>query len=412
MHTLEEPHIEEQPGATVRLIAWLHRHTDAKAIVLTLFLLSGWLKGDPRLAWLPVDLTVLTLAAVVILLCVDFGLYRAKPSLNLYLILALFISTLPALLSTGATHYAGEKVRNFYTLTLFAALAPPLLLRWKEDLGRFLTTLAFVSTLLGIEAALSMLGSHSVSLLRINAAGSNTIALGRAVGTVILWLMFCWMSERLRTRYALPLLAFLSVMLVASGSRGPLIATALGLVILLVAYPPSMRRLKHLALATVVVVGLVILSISFLPSMSITRITSFFSGEMGESGGSRMVYWQEGLQKSLENPQGLGWGGFAVHFGVFGGAVREYPHNMLVEVFLEGGWLAGFCFLGLILFALQRALLYARRRSPAERAIFVLLIFFLFNALASGDLNDNRLFFCFLGLALAFPFTAQESVDG
>jgi O-antigen ligase len=121
------------------------------------------------------------------------------------------------------------------------------------------------------------------------------------------------------------------------------------------------------------------------------------------------------LGEISKNPMGIGWGAFAERLPVYVPAWERpdastpyythylrFPHNTVLEVFVEGGWLVGVSFLGLLLAALFRAYLVASRSRTGEaRALFALLAFFAVNAMVSGELND-RVLFAFLGLGLAF----------
>tara|TARA_B000000532_G_scaffold139552_1_gene112080 strand:+ start:147 stop:599 length:453 start_codon:yes stop_codon:yes gene_type:complete len=84
---------------------------------------------------------------------------------------------------------------------------------------------------------------------------------------------------------------------------------------------------------------------------------------------------------------------------------HEYPHNLLLEIFVELGILGGLIFLYLLIksiyFTYKRYLL--NKSSRIYPLLFYLQIFLLFNSLFSGSLNDSRLLF----VVLAFGITAQ-----
>jgi O-antigen ligase len=97
----------------------------------------------------------------------------------------------------------------------------------------------------------------------------------------------------------------------------------------------------------------------------------------------------------LSHPIGLGWGGYAN----YAPANLEYPHDIVLEVFAEAGWLAAASLVLWIGYVWARA---RRRANDFEgMASLAVLTFMLMNALVSGDINDNRTFFLAIGLAIA-----------
>ena len=109
-------------------------------------------------------------------------------------------------------------------------------------------------------------------------------------------------------------------------------------------------------------------------------------------------------------PFGIGWGGAAVDLLPVG----LYPHNIVLEVFVEAGWLTGVLFLGIFALGVVRA--WRGAAGWAELGVLALLAYWTVNALVSGDVNDNRAFFAMLGAALSVVTAAavpgKELVDG
>jgi O-antigen ligase len=97
-------------------------------------------------------------------------------------------------------------------------------------------------------------------------------------------------------------------------------------------------------------------------------------------------------------PLGLGWGRFATHVDPEHGLGRQYPHNFLAEATLESGWVCGAY--TLLLLAVACAAAWSRTGGAGGRVVFAGLLFYLCNALVSGDVNDNRPFFMFVTTAL------------
>jgi O-antigen ligase len=78
---------------------------------------------------------------------------------------------------------------------------------------------------------------------------------------------------------------------------------------------------------------------------------------------------------------------------------RQYPHNLLLEVTLEAGWLAGACTLAILAAALGAA--WAVSNLLEGRILLAGLGFWIINALVSGDVNDNRPLFTLVSASLA-----------
>jgi O-antigen ligase len=97
---------------------------------------------------------------------------------------------------------------------------------------------------------------------------------------------------------------------------------------------------------------------------------------------------------------GIGWGNFPLY--IFDYASDDgtlYPHNILLEVWMEGGILALLGFLVLSFFALIRAYRAALDRAWSS-ALFGLLVYALINALFSSDIVGNRLMWILIIVAV------------
>lgn len=366
-----------------------------------LFLMAGAVKAAQTLAWIPVDLTMF--AALGTIAAISLCLVRRSFAIPQAVVpvLLLFLLFVPSLLWMEPNAYAVEKESRFFSLTLLAALAPIFLVRDLRSLRWFLGALTAVGILLAGDAAVTLVRSGG-DLLRLSALGSTTIALGRCTGAALLWVAILGIEGRLKFLHTLALVGLLSVILLASGSRGPLLAAlAVLAVVALLFHRGSAPRLYRLGgLALVGALG-VLFSLSYLPVLSLSRVTSLLSGEMGASASWRIDALHVSLGAIARTPLGTGLAGFATVSDLPLPSLREYPHNLLAESFLEGGWLAGFCLAGLTAVAVRRAWRLAGEAAAEYRGAFALLLFCLMNALVSGDMNDNRLFFAFLALGLS-----------
>lgn len=138
------------------------------------------------------------------------------------------------------------------------------------------------------------------------------------------------------------------------------------------------------------------------------RILPLFAQDRGSSINARTRVFGEATQQALNDPFGLGWAGLEPHMRPL-----AYPHNLLLESFAEGGWLFGGLLLAVVIKAFWGVL---HSHEPVAAVTAALLMFSVFNAMVSGHINDNRIVFAILGLAIAVPriirMSGSQSRDG
>ena len=391
--------IAAQGGAQAR--AWLQLWaTRPRFLALAAFLFAGDLKADPRLAWVPVDLTLATGAFLVGVLALRVARgVRPTSAWILGLLCAWWLTFLPGVAGAVASPYTFQKVGTLFTFSLLAALAPLWLLEAPGDLRRLVNAMAyfcFAITLGGLLAA----GDGAQA--RLQAFGAGTISLGRATGLLFL-LAALTLEDGPDGLLRIPtfgLMALAGITALYSGSRGPIVAALLGLGLLSVL---GRQRLGRRALGRLVtgvaLAAVVAASLSLAPSGSAHRVEAFFRGQYGGSERYRVQALEGAWDLIPGAPAGLGWGRFATRVDLEKGLDRQYPHNLIAEVTLEGGWLCGAATLLVLLTALLAA--WSRTGRPEGRLALAGLVFYGVNALVSGDVNDNRPLFMWVTAALA-----------
>lgn len=381
------------------------------AVTLAVLVSAGSLKAHPTLAWLPVDLTLL--AAVVLTALVVASFFRGGTAPGAAWIPIVFIAaTAPAApLLSGA--YGASKSLLFYTLTLLCMLSAVLLLRDRRQRAAFLTTLAVIAVLVALALTLAperpSIWSEVVML-----PGTNTISTSRMILTgVIIITLRAMLSERPLVDRAL-LLALAGCMTLAAlntGARGPALATAAGVgMALLISLPSGRRGLRSLLVAAAAIGVL-----GFFASQSTTggvdRIVALVLGGTDTSTNARAKFWETSLQHILGSPLGSGWGSFGRLVSAKTGTPSAYPHNSILEITLEAGWLAGLAFVILLIAALWRYMRLSNHRLTV--VLLALFIFAVVNSMVSGDVNDNRLMWTLLVLpfALGTDDVPERSAD-
>jgi len=235
--------------------------------------------------------------------------------------------------------YAGAKVQLFLAQNVLLLLAGVLIARNAARFDMYLTLalgLAVASAVLLVQQFLSGTAEDLYSGRFTNSVDINPILAGRQAATGILIAVSFVLAARanwLRT-VALAALPLLGISLLAAGSRGPVLALVVGLLVLVSLSLADKRvraRLLTVAAAASVAVAIVPLLV---PGEAIERSTSFLIGSQeGVSSNGRLELWGRAVDAFLEQPLlGLGTGGFAELEPVF-----QYPHNILLESAAELG---------------------------------------------------------------------------
>ena len=370
---------------------------------LAAFLTAGYFKADPRLAWLPVDLTLLFALWTVAALGWQWLREGAPPLTRPTLLLLGFFALLaPGLLGSGGEPYASEKSLRLFTLTLLAAVAPALMLRGPEQLRRFLRALALLGALMGLDAAVVLATSPQMNRLQV--FNADTIALGRATGTTFLWVCILWLERQLGTLKGLAALVGLAGLMLASGTRAALLGAALTLLLCFACfYRRSGGAAGRLALYVAAGALALVFALPLLPKGSLLRVQESLSGELDHSGQCRVRAYGASLPLIAANPLGIGLGDFPERVPIHCGRTwMRYPHNILIELALESGLAAALALAALGVKGVRQLYRQTRDSGGMEgRALFALLLFFGVNVMFSGDVNDNKLFLALLGLSLS-----------
>ena len=377
-------------------------------MVIAAFLHAGPMKADPRLAWLRVDLTLICAALLAVMLVASLVRDALRIAGDQILWSLCFLGLmLPGVLLAPVSAYAKEKSLFLVTLTLLAFMAGLVAGQRSRGLERLVMWLVMFSLLITGDALLKV-ATGAATLERVSGFSGTTITLGRAAGLVFLVeaAQFLLWPGRVRRQWLnLALATPAAAGVLFSGSKGPLLSALLALVVglLIVGRPQAFLRLG--LLGGIVGLGLVF-AWSLIPSESLGRMTTFFSGQFGDSETTRWLALKKALPLIATHPLGIGWGGFAGQLFEWAQDGRQYVHNLVVELFLEGGWVTG---TGFILLAVRSWISMRERARRDERILWAgLMLYTLFNALVSGDVNDNRMFFVLLGFGLGCQAFGQR----
>ncbi|MGO9754337.1 MAG: O-antigen ligase family protein [Solirubrobacteraceae bacterium] len=264
----------------------------------------------------------------------------------------------------------------------------------------------------GSHAALS--GRYSLS------AAEYPIELGResADGLLLaIYLMLAASSRKWRTAatIAAPLLA---ISLIAAGSRGPMVAFAVGAGTLVALTAVDRRARVRLAVVACVFLLAAIVVPLVVPGSAIGRALSVIVGSAsGLSSNGRSTLWTAAITEfSQHMALGIGWGGFAGVQAAINDSV-SYPHNVILEVSCELGIVGGILILTVLAGSIRSLARLWQTTSGDDKTLAALLaslfITALINACFSGAIEDNREIWMWAGLAfgIATRLKAERGQD-
>ncbi len=378
--------------------------------IFVVFLFAGVYKKNPKMAWVPVDLTVASFGLSVIIgifLLFKNGWGVNKKILRLLAMFSLFFSwALLSLAWSKSWNYGSPKAVHLAVLGFWSIFGCAVIIGQDKDrLQRFCASLVVLSLWLAIEVVIHIADG---TLLKEWDFASNYLGLGRLLGLSVLVLvgLLLWGHLRLFNAILVGLLmVFLVSILMIAGGRGPFLATLVALIIPAVCdvrfSVKSILVRKNLlifsGLLGVVLVWFITIGNQFFGYTTIDRLWVLVEGGGGSSAHYRVWFFSKAYEFWMEAPVfGHGIGEFGSLLGW--GDIRVYPHNLFLEIMVELG-LVG---LALILLAVYSTLSNFSFRLLRSDYFLALLVMFVLNAfingMVSGDLSDNRILLALLGL--------------
>ena len=381
----------------------------APGVLFAAYLLVPFYKGAAQ-AYSAVDITlVLALLNAAQIVPVVLGQRRrdiSRSGMILWIALALLV--LGGVLYSPDQGLALGHTVNYWALVLLPIL--PAALRVSSD-PRFVRQ--FLWAFFGMGVVVVVMGlSQWPSTDRLVVLGTNTIGVARAALLVPLVGVTFVLLERRRFWRAVTIVLVPAALVVAfaAGSAGPLLALLVlgvilgGLAAVRQMFPPrSMDPRRAALIAGLVLASIAVISVvsAQLPGQSIERFThlgTFVQGGLSgdpsvsaadPSSGARVTLF--GLAFSLFEQQpilGVGTAGFEALSPRYLGPLRAdtYPHNAVLQFAAEYGLIGLTLFLSLVILGMTR-------RLPSDgpwRAVRVLFLFFLLNAMVSGDIFSDR----------------------
>jgi len=377
---------------------------------------------------LDTDLTLFAAILVLFGTLINFFIkdnnYRidAKSFLSIYLLALFYLWINVTIIYSLSSEYCYDK--SFLFLTNILAFITPILYKG-FDIIKFLRFLTICSIALSILFMVFYSAIIYSSVYSDVVFGGLYLSLGELLG---LSLLISVIFKGIFSPFVSWLLLILSAMLlIFTGSRGPILFTGVVLILYFMVGYISMYKIKNdgwpfkrisavrlLSLGFVVGIILFLLSNIFeavggLVNRSIARLTILFHaiyhGNIGDPSG-RIDHFVFAIDNILDSTRSLflGYGLGSYNLLLNGTEGRAYPHNIILEIWLETG------LIGLFLFSVFLISLFRKRISSNPFIWFGIYLFL--NAMKSSSLVDLRLFFAVLALFAVFSKTAVATKYG
>lgn len=374
---------------------------------LALYVNAGSIKLDPRLRPITslVDLTLLLAGVLIVAILYRLVLRRENLVWGRETSVAFLFSglILLATLYTPVQSFGVDKAFRFSFLTMLAYVAPLALVRSFRGVWLFFGMWLALSAVFTFDA-IGKLGTGQ----RLSAFNATNIAMGRVLGVAILILFFAVLTGR-TARYLQVLsvlgLGFMFLVLLGTGSRGPLIMLSVTILVMLGVASRQLENKARVLIILGILAGVVLFTFSsgLVPAAAFERYTLLLSNSAADSSAqARLAVMRDAWQLFVTRPF-LGWGTGAVSaFGA--GREQLYPHNILLELAAETGLVGVSLYLilfAMVFYRLLKKIGSTSHQQPIWMALMAMLLFTLLNAMVSGDLNANRDLFLFSGVAVA-----------
>ena len=358
------------------------------------FLAAGILKNASVFEAIPVDLTLLLAVVLTAMVARRWLAARLAIPTGMWVVGALFGSFALGALSVSLSEYGREKVGFMLTLTLLAAAAPLYLFRSRRQVRTLFIAMAVTGLVVALWAVLS---PELTEGGRATAFGANPIATGRMAGVALLLATTALVWRAVPWPLGVTVAAIGGAGMVVSGSRAPMAAAVFAGLIMLVVSVRIDRSAWRVALVATSLLVAVVLGLSAATDSAAGRFDGFVSGDVGTSITPRALFLRVSWSAILDAPEGIGWGAYeAIH--PEDNNERTHPHNLVVEILLEAGWLSGLLFVLVITGAVY--LVLRLPASPERAALLTMMAYFGMESMFTGEINSSRPLFAMLGVGL------------
>ena len=408
------------------IVLWLLINNPA--IALMILSLTAIIKGY-LINYFPVvevvDITVIAtliiwLGLVKILLQGNWKLpSEPKFIVYLFLIFGLFLGI--SYIYTASPDYGFRKILRFNTFAVTMFITPLLIIKSPADSKRLLSYFYFLLVIIIGIMLLQFVyflkwGDFAIVLAywnRISIPGANPIQVSRylAIGAAMMIALLI-RNKPSQSLHYFSILFMILLSIILSGSRGPLVSIIIGSIVYAILY--ERKHSSRIFGYGILAVGTIIILLILLPESLTQRFFDISQGSViiTQQGvqristiATRFEFWSMSLQAWFSSITsffiGLGAGGFSSLF-----IWRDwhwYPHNLIFEIIAELGMV------GLVIGVLFIIKTYQIINKGIQRGSFTdhsalwvagTVVMFI-AAQFSGDINDNRILWMFIGISIA-----------
>ncbi len=398
------------------------------AIALMILSLTAIIKGY-LINYFPVieivDITVIAtliiwLGLVKILLEGNWK-FPSEPKSIVYLFLIFGLLLGISYIYTASPDYGFRKILRFNTFAVTMFISPLLIIKSPADSKRLLSYFYFLLVIIIGIMLLQFVyflkwGDFAIVLAywnRISIPGANPIQVSRylAIGAAMMIALLIRNKPSQSLHYfAILFVILLSIIL--SGSRGPLVSIIIGSIVYAILY--ERKHSSRIFGYGILAIGTIITLLLLLPESLTQRFFDISQGSviMTQQGvrristiATRFEFWSMSLQAWFSSITsffiGLGAGSFSSLF--IWRDWRWYPHNLIFEIIAELG------LIGLVIGILFIIKSYQIINKGIQRGSFTdhsalwvagTVVMFI-AAQFSGDINDNRILWMFIGISIA-----------
>ncbi|MHB1405634.1 MAG: O-antigen ligase family protein [Desulfitobacteriaceae bacterium] len=337
----------------------------------------------------------------------DLWNIMTEPLSLLVLLIALDLAL--AYVYSNHSSYGILKIVRYLSLNAFIFFSLIILGKDRYRINSFLKFVLIFGVLYSLASVLGMLFGVPNAMYGWN----NRIWFSRSLGLTLILFYFFWGAGQKRkyVLLALTTLFFLAMMFL-NASRGPVIALYCALAAFEL-FDFTGKTVSH-RVAKILVITIVFYVI-FWSGSALTKpledaaahnnqfitINDKFESDAGGTANQRILIWKYTLQEIKAHPLlGIGTGSFHMVYPSTGN-IYVYPHNLILEVWVEQGPIGLLLWLVLILYPTYLALRGLWTNSEGNEIYLlglVLLVYGLVNALLSGDITDNSYIFVAVGL--------------
>ena len=391
-----------------------------------IFVFSGFLKLPLKILfpWFPIDITLLSGSIMVVFMVLKVYSNRKNLTIdkskiiNVSLLLIFYVWMIATLVYTRSPKYS--LIKTMYFSTVFIAFVFPHF--YKIDLKKFIAPLYILLPVLSIW---NLNGLTNILLGESSEQGiaGYYLVLGTNIGLLIV-IIFFFGKDIISTRLKYIFVMILYTLLLMTGSRGPILFCSILIFPGYIYYfikeflNIKSKRVNFVVLGVnILVLSLLIIVINRVIKIEqydrlLTRtsdrfdllILSFTNDGYDQTG--RTILAKRASNHIFDNISNNIFGYGIGSFGIIdkGHDFRDYPHNILLEIYFELGLIGIVLFLIFIISILNKRDHMSKYYYPL---LFVSLYMFL-NSLKSSGLSDQRIMFAFLGMFSALNYKYKE----